>query len=1324
MQNSQRNNERGCSRRHHKFNNKSFRKLVAILVAVLLCAGLLPGITSTRVLAAGTDITGDLEFTYEAYNMTDNKPIEGTDYEFSWGVFRLKIYWEPKGSLNIKNEDYFELKMTFSDPIDMEILNDYKFPFDAENAKGEKEKAGEVTVAPDDNGDGYANDFLIIAVFNDFLDDSLEASGYIEFYFQYAPQSYGVDDYEWIINDETIAEGKVVVRTFFDHTPFAYDSKLDKDGYVVGAYGGKEGLEKYENVVQWMGRVNGQSLTQDVFFNQYSSYTPPLPDKITISDKLGEQQILVPYYPYTDHDTPLKHDPANGVYGPNPPGEVAYFSVYTIDYAAVWNYFGNPGNKANLIEIWDKMDSDFDEIFPNFDSSHYTSIPASVAYLESGGIPVTMEMMLIINWISTAYIGWVTDLSAWDWRAYCPEFADFVDNCITLITGDDINDVSFTGPSTAYTGFSFNIDASVIDGKVLYVKCYSRVLNPALLEPVSHVINTLGLEAAGGINDSYDKDDFIWLGGGGAAVGTANTLTVFKRSDDIATDLSATFTLERLGKWDGVNNVHVPNLLVTGGATGGVMTMLTSAGGVAVSGLLGSYSTDDIYKLTEETPPADHEEYTEPIYFKINPSGYAITFCDSEGDPIDPATKPYGLCSSTGVDDPSGTCIYVVNTKITIPDPVDLRISVNKSVTGMSDAGAAGMFSFALIDMDEDEVVALATNNVSGVVDFGNITYDDEGTYNYSIVECGLVGETNADAWQVGDPPATKTDSPKDGWTLDGSALTLEVTVTEVAGELVASADYSGGNTFTNTYTATATSTSLAIMASKDVTGKTKTEVAGKFLFALIDIDKNEVVALAVNDSAGNISFGSITYDAEDTYNYSIVECGLVGETNAEAWSVGYPPETKTVSPINGWTLDDTEYPMTVTVTKDSEVMKAVSSSTPTERIFSNSYNLTPTNITFAGTKTASGADLDGTDFTFSVKEAGTEIATGANNGTGTITFTQITYTEAGAHSYVITESTPSAGWTANTSAISVYVKVVDNNDGTLTATAYENPNFTDEITDADYLTFSNTFSTGPSPTGSLRVSKVLSGNATDPAKDFTFTVSFSDDGTYDGVASGSSFTLKGGQSKTITGIPVGVTYTVTEAEANTGGYTTTSTGASGTISGIQSEATFTNAYSTSSSGDTGGGWIETDTDADDDTDTDSDNDNDSDSDSDFDNDSDYDYDNDNDYDTDTDTDTDTDNDNTGIYGQPVPTTEGNSLVEDGDGWIEIGPNGVALGRWEYDPDLDDWVFFDWDVPLADALPETGHNSTIALSLLLSGSLLIGLGVLIMPGRKPKHFMK
>lgn len=102
--------------------------------------------------------------------------------------------------------------------------------------------------------------------------------------------------------------------------------------------------------------------------------------------------------------------------------------------------------------------------------------------------------------------------------------------------------------------------------------------------------------------------------------------------------------------------------------------------------------------------------------------------------------------------------------------------------------------------------------------------------------------------------------------------------------------------------------------------------------------------------------------------------------------------------------------------------------------------------------------------------------------------------------------------------------------------------------------------------TGSLTVSKTVAGNAGDKDKAFHFTVTLSDQtisGTYgdmeftDGVA---AFTLKHGESKTAAGLPAGVTYEVTETEADQDGYATAKTGDTGTIEkDVISTAAFTN---------------------------------------------------------------------------------------------------------------------------------------------------------------------
>ncbi len=103
-----------------------------------------------------------------------------------------------------------------------------------------------------------------------------------------------------------------------------------------------------------------------------------------------------------------------------------------------------------------------------------------------------------------------------------------------------------------------------------------------------------------------------------------------------------------------------------------------------------------------------------------------------------------------------------------------------------------------------------------------------------------------------------------------------------------------------------------------------------------------------------------------------------------------------------------------------------------------------------------------------------------------------------------------------------------------------------DETAEAEFTNEKNT--------GNLTVSKVVAGNAGDATKDFNFTVTLDDSsisGSYgemtfeNGVA---SFTLKHNEKKTATGLPAGIGYEVSESEADQDGYTTTATGASGSI--------------------------------------------------------------------------------------------------------------------------------------------------------------------------------
>lgn len=145
-------------------------------------------------------------------------------------------------------------------------------------------------------------------------------------------------------------------------------------------------------------------------------------------------------------------------------------------------------------------------------------------------------------------------------------------------------------------------------------------------------------------------------------------------------------------------------------------------------------------------------------------------------------------------------------------------------------------------------------------------------------------------------------------------------------------------------------------------------------------------------------------------------------------------------------------------------------------------------------------------------------------------------------------------------------------------------------------VSFTNTYeSTQPSlDTGTLTVTKTVTGNEGDKNKDFTFTVTLKRPEitvdalatpiinatpgtsaaptpvteTYDGVTfinGVATFTLKHNESKTIKGIPADMTYTVTESD--NAGYTVTMSGNTGTIKAGETSTAAFNNYKAGDSG-------------------------------------------------------------------------------------------------------------------------------------------------------------
>ena len=173
---------------------------------------------------------------------------------------------------------------------------------------------------------------------------------------------------------------------------------------------------------------------------------------------------------------------------------------------------------------------------------------------------------------------------------------------------------------------------------------------------------------------------------------------------------------------------------------------------------------------------------------------------------------------------------------------------------------------------------------------------------------------------------------------------------------------------------------------------------------------------------------------------------------------------------------------------------------------------------------------------------------------------------------YKMTETTAPTGYVK---ADTVYFLVSKTTDGFIVELADESGESVDSVDGVSIALADGAYTItveDPRERGNLKVTKtVVSKLNADKNKDFSFTVTLSDKTINETFGTGANavtftngvatFTLKGGESKTIEGLPTGITYTVTEATAT--GFNTTKTGDTGTITTTESTAAFTNTRET-----------------------------------------------------------------------------------------------------------------------------------------------------------------
>lgn len=463
-------------------------------------------------------------------------------------------------------------------------------------------------------------------------------------------------------------------------------------------------------------------------------------------------------------------------------------------------------------------------------------------------------------------------------------------------------------------------------------------------------------------------------------------------------------------------------------------------------------------------------------------AGYSVTETASTGFTPDQATK-----TGTIVADEEVTASF---TNTYLPVSATVKLPGSKTLTGQGVTLENSPVTFTVYEYNAEtqtkgNVAAigslgeLSADKMSAAIDFGELTFNEEGQYTYWVEENNASNPPTGYTYDTAHYLVTITVTDNGSGTLQTTTVMEKVTadnVTSPATEIQ----------FQNSYTPE--SVDVTIPVTKKLTGRTLNQ--GEFTFALKPdgtVANDPVSAegtTSTHDAAGAASF-TMHYTHAGTYSYTLSEKkGTLG----------------------GITYDGTTYAVVVTVADNNGQLEASTTVngvalTADSVVFNNTYTVQETSIDVPASKSlqevvtelpeisaATEESVDGEEpaetdatadtaaepvttlrevehnytFSYTVKDdQGKTVAGGNSTGNGNFTI-KLTFTEAGNYHYTIGEvksGTPeNNGITYDSTTYDLAVTVTDDGAGNLKATY----TITKDGDPVDTAAFTNTYTAKP----------------------------------------------------------------------------------------------------------------------------------------------------------------------------------------------------------------------------------------------------------------------